>query len=431
MSATQYVGYAGNGVFTQSGGTNTAAGNSNLYVGYNSGASGAYNLSGSGLIALSTLSVGHSGSGTFMQSGGTNATNAIFLGYAPGGNGAYGLSGNGVLAVALETVGYAGSATFTQSGGTNTVGSLALAASAGAVGVYNLNGGLLAFSGFTTGPGSAAMNLNGGTLQAGTSFSTSGAMVLNSSGNNATIDTQGNTLTLAGPIAGPGGLVKIGTGTLVLNAGNTYSGPTAINAGTLEATSTASLPAIFSTPSNVRVAGGATLAISVGGSGQWIAGNLDMLLSTTGLFSSGANLGLDTSSGSFAYGFNIAGSGLGVVKLGSNTLVLSGSNTYGGGTTIDGGVLELANSAALGSGTVTLRTSGMLDLDGYSPTILGLAGDGTGVVTDLSSGSGTSVLTVDTGTVASITSSDHILDGPDRNVTLVVAGEGMLVLTRQ
>lgn len=55
--------------------------------------------------------------------------------------------------------------------------------------------------------------------------------------NNATWDIEtGDTLTISGNISGPGGITKNGSGTLVLSGSNSYSAPTVINAGTLNAT---------------------------------------------------------------------------------------------------------------------------------------------------------------------------------------------------
>ena len=60
---------SGTGIFTQSGGTNSIAGC--LYLGNNTGGSGTYSLSGSGLLSAGEEHVGDTGNGTFTQSGGT------------------------------------------------------------------------------------------------------------------------------------------------------------------------------------------------------------------------------------------------------------------------------------------------------------------------------------------------------------------------
>ena len=44
MADYEYVGYSGTGVFTQTGGTNDPA--TQLYIGFNFGSSGTYNLDG-------------------------------------------------------------------------------------------------------------------------------------------------------------------------------------------------------------------------------------------------------------------------------------------------------------------------------------------------------------------------------------------------
>ena len=125
----QYVGYSGTGTFMQSGGIN-GSGYFNLYLGYNAGSSGTYNLSGSGQLSPSFYQyVGYSGPGTFTQSGGSHGAPSgsyadypvVYLGYNLGSSGTYNLSG-GQFSPYGETVGYSGSGTFTQSGGTNTDG---------------------------------------------------------------------------------------------------------------------------------------------------------------------------------------------------------------------------------------------------------------------------------------------------------------------
>ena len=61
----------------------------------------------------------------------------------------------------------------------------------------------------------------------------------------------------------------------------------------------------------------------------------------------------------------------------SNTLTLSGANTFSGGTTITAGTLRMGNAAALGTGSVTLG-GGTLDVNGLTTNDIGsLSGSGT------------------------------------------------------
>ena len=74
VNGSQYVGYSGAGTFTQSGGTNS---NRGLYLGLNTGSSGTYSLSGTGVLSATGEYVGNSSAaGSFQQSGGSNATGA-------------------------------------------------------------------------------------------------------------------------------------------------------------------------------------------------------------------------------------------------------------------------------------------------------------------------------------------------------------------
>ena len=78
--------------------------------------------------------------------------------------------------------------------------------------------------------------------------------------------------------------------------------------------------------------------------------------------------------------------GDGMTKSGAGILELTGLNTYTGGTTVQGGILQLGSAAAtLGpsSGALTL-SGGTLDLHGYNPTVGALFGT-TGAIDNLTS----------------------------------------------
>ena len=81
------------------------------------------------------------------------------------------------------------------------------------------------------GAASGALTLDAGTLKASKAFSSSRAIVLGSG--NGAINTNGNQVTLSGEIAGSGALTKLGADRLILAGSSSYTGPTAVNQGTL------------------------------------------------------------------------------------------------------------------------------------------------------------------------------------------------------
>ena len=191
----------------------------------------------------------------------------------------------------------------------------------------------------------------------------------------------GESFTLSSIVSDTGGntnsLLKTGVGTVTLASSNTYTGATTVSAGTLQFAKAASLYNAATsawTAANLTVASGATAAFNVGGTGEFTSGNLDTLVALGNLtngFRTGSSIGLDTSSGNFSYASVIAnpngGSNvLGLTKLGSNTLTLTGANTYTGGTTIIGGTLTAGNVNAFGTGALTIGAGTFLDLANYN-----------------------------------------------------------------
>ncbi|EPT4087728.1 autotransporter-associated beta strand repeat-containing protein [Salmonella enterica subsp. enterica serovar Kentucky] len=184
-------------------------------------------------------------------------------------------------------------------------------------------------------------------------------------------------------------LIKQGAGTLILNAENTYTGGTTISGGTLVATNVDALGSGDVTDdATLELNTGGTFDNAIGGSGNVVKSGADTLTLSgsnsytggttisggtlvasnvealgTGDVTNNATLELNTG-GDFIN--NIGGTGR-VEKSGDDTLTLSGSNTYTGGTTISGGTLVASNVEALGTGDVTdnatlaLNTGGTFD----------------------------------------------------------------------
>jgi len=212
-------------------------------------------------------------------------------------------------------------------------------------------GGALACTQASGPTGSAGPVFTGGTLLiAGANVLSNLPISLQAQG--GIINTNGNNATLSGAISGPGGLTKIGAGTLTLAGQSTYTGATGVNAGTLQAGAVNA----FSPFSAFTVASGATLALA---SFNQTIGSLAGTGSVT-LGSATLTTGNDNTSTIFSG--TISGGG-GLTKIGSGMLLLAGANTYAGPTNINAGILNvngsLASAVSVNAGG-TLMGNGMI-----------------------------------------------------------------------
>ena len=189
------------------------------------------------------------------------------------------------------------------------------------------------------GEASAPVLISGATLATLADVTSSRPIFLQGAG---TIETAaGTTFTAAGTILGDQ-LVKQGWGTLVLTGSAAHSGGTVIAAGTLQ--------------------------IGNGGTTGELAGNVvnEALLSFN-------------RSNDYSFSGVISGSGA-VIQAGTGTTILTGHNTYSGGTVIQAGALQVSNDGNLGaSGTAIAFLGGALRFGGSfstDRTVL-LVGDGT------------------------------------------------------
>ena len=291
------------------------------------------------------------------------------------------------------------------------------------------------------------------------------------------IDTNGNSVTIAAVVSGGGGLVKTGPGTLTLMGSNTYSGTTGVIQGVLSVSTIvpASGQSSVGTSTSPIVLGDGTHSTIVPSGGQSNVGSSmspivlgdgthSGTLSYTGITASYANgfivnagggeidmttpgqqLTIDaqcieddshlTIGGVGVTGVSspIQGSG-GLTKTGPGTLVLMAANSYSGSTNVQDGILRLAHGATLASSSaVTLgdgTDSGILELgDASGPvnqTVASLTSSDTAAV--VGGSAVTSTLTINnpltdtfSGTLGGA--------GDQNNLALVKAGAGELTLT--
>jgi autotransporter-associated beta strand protein len=298
--------------------------------------------------------------------------------------------------------------TFSGNGGIQTLtgGTMAINAGADVVlnNVGNSIGGSLNLAATATlqhGDGVTANTyaISGPVSNAGAISLASGTLNVSGAVNHSgSIAVSAGTLNLSGVVSGGGSITTTGGGTVISGNNTLYTGQINVNAGSVEINNA---NALGSAAGSTVVAEGATLqsfgdaftvpeaitlnggAIRIGGGGPAatvFSGNV-----TLGAGESNVQLDGGTGDDGMAFSGNIAGSSGGTfvvgVDGGSRVLVtgsiqhngsltknsngeieLQGANTYSGGTTLNGGTLDLETaSATLGTGNV-LVNGGTLDI---------------------------------------------------------------------
>ncbi len=245
-------------------------------------------LNGGTLLTTGSFSLANTVNASASGSSIDTGANTLTLTGTLGGSNSFTKSGSGTLTFgsALDTSGHSGGLTLSQ-------GTLSLQASlAAGFGTITTTGSVIDYANGIDNAAAVDINSNTTQLQVTTGSATQSGVISETSG--------------------PRPMEKIGAGTLILSAANTYTGDTTVTAGTLQTNTY--------TGDTTVTAG--TLQIGAGGTSGSIAGNVV----------NNATLAFNRSD-ALSFGGNISGNGA-VTKSGAGTLTLSGTNVYSGGTTI-------------------------------------------------------------------------------------------------
>ena len=300
-------------------------GASNNYSGPTLVTGGTLDLASGGALQGSTFVSSTAGSVLFDPS----VSSGAFTFGGLSGVGALNLQNSGGTAITLSVGGNSANTTYSGTlGGAGSLvkvgaGTLTLNGLSSYSGSTTVSGGVLEVAGTANLPGyttGSRIAIDGGGTLALSVGGTSGWQASNVStfllanSNNFTslsslgFDTTGGTFSF-GAISGSMGLTKLGVNTLTLTSASTFLGPTLISSGSLQL-----------------------------GDGS---GNNGSLAGTAGITNNGA-LVFNNLSTAQTYAGSIGGYGS-LVKLGNNTQVLTGSNTYSGNTSISTGTLQLGD----------------------------------------------------------------------------------------
>jgi outer membrane autotransporter protein len=392
--STQFSGTstAGNATIITNGGTGGGGGGVTAFVDRSDGGTARAITNGNGRFDISGLTTAGMGIGSIEGSGnyflgsktltvGGNNLSTTVSGVIQDG-GTNGGAGGSLTKVGTGTLTLTGTDTYT---GTTTIsaGTLQLGngGPSGSIAGNIIDNGVLAFDrsdiftfgGLISGAGGVQQNgtgttvlvgnstytggttISAGTLQLGAG-GTTGSLVGNVTDNGALIFNRSNTVAFGGLISGPGSVTQAGTGTTIFTGDNAYTGGTTISAGTLQ--------------------------LGAGGTTGSIVGNIT---------DNGA-LVFDHSN-TVTFGGVINGTGS-VEQIGTGTVVLTGDNTYTGGTSIAlGSTLQLGNGGTTGSVVGDIVDNGTLAVDRSATLTLAGVISGTGGLQQ--NGPGTTILTGD------------------------------------
>jgi autotransporter-associated beta strand protein len=348
---TVLAGLTGSGNFEKQGaGLATLTGNGSTFTGGVSITGGTLQIAGEQNIGNASVFIGSAGTLALDTTGSTQLGNFIY------GDGRLIKTGSGTVFITNANT-YTGGTDIQQGAirviDTSVLGSGPITVQAGAAldlsiaGVQTLNqnvtgagilrksdtGDLTLLSNGLTG----GVDIIGGRVLVGTAAALGGGPVTTAA-DTQLVFTNATTEVMSNLISGAGGLTMNGTGSVIIQNANSYTGGTIINSGRIGLNNGQGLGT-----GNVLVLSGAILGI----------GNVTL-----------AN--------------NVSGAGQ-IVKTASGVGALTGTNTHSGGVDIQGGSLDVTGNASLGTGTVSIANGAALNYTNNSATTFsnGLTGAGT------------------------------------------------------
>jgi autotransporter-associated beta strand protein len=365
-----YVGNYGAGAIYQTGGSSVqtaSSGIENLMIGRNTGAYGFYSLSGGTQSNVGqNLSIGYAGLGIYYQSGnsmqvGGSSGGTVYIPRYGGGTGVFYVTG-GLISRSNNAVYFGNEQTtacrgeWTMAGGTGTVTTITFGynAASGNTGILNLNGGVLQVNAINQNQAGALANLNfnGGTLQA--RQNSAGLVALKGSSGayvypgGAVIDDNGFTINIDQNLLAPAGSGVSGVpafSPLGGYIGAPYvqisgGGGTGVTAVAVFDRASSNVTGVVVTSPGFSYTSAPTVTLVGGGKANYSLGAATLAANTSG----------------------------GLTKLGSGTLKLSGLNTYTGTTTISNGTFRLGQPSALPANAAVFVAGGTYDLSGFTIT---------------------------------------------------------------
>ena len=262
---------------------------------------------------------------------------------------------------------------------------------------------------------------------------------LGTTGENRAFTVNAKT-TFAGRMSGGAGLTKLGDGVLTLSGSNSYSGGTTFTAGMILAGSDNSFGtgalvfnggAIGSADSTPHTFANAMIFLGDLTVGDY-TDSMGALTFTSQLDLGNANRKITTKSNATFTGDISNG---GIMKDGLGALILTGTNTYQGGTTLSEGSLFAANDFAFGTGVLNLN-GGILGSSGGSRSFNNFITMAAGTVQfgdanhlDALTFTGHTLLAAGRNTFNTVanTTFSGVIDG--QNASLIKDGLGVLTLT--